>query len=278
MRNFLLITATAATTLVSTSLQAALVDAVVFDSGAITSANGYTTGGLSGQGGTIGVGTFAAPGAYQVDATAGNARNFSNTVGSAGFGRALGSEAIDLEAQTVAVGDMIVITLSGLTVESDTNDPNVLRLGLVDAGGVGAGAFSVATEMTRTTADDDMVSLLLNGADTGIDIGTKFDLQVKLTAEAAGTATAVNYTVESFVNSGLIAGATQTGVTPAGNLATGGTAFQGLIQDFDGNTTDHSRFTFEGFSVTTVAVPEPGSLVLVGLGAAALLSNRRRQH
>ncbi len=271
MQKIPLLTGAALFAAATTVAQGALTTTTVFDSGAITAANGYTTAGLGGQGGTVGVGTFSAPGAYQVNTTAGNARNFSGTVPSAAFGRVIVSEAIDLEAQDVIIGDMITIQLSGLTVLSDTTDDSVLQIGLSPTSLNGGGIFSIGSILTRSGTD-----LLANGVDTSFNIGTdKFNYGVKLTAETAGNSTTATYTIEHMINGVALAGATQTGQTPA-TVTAGG--FRGWLMDTDGNAATNAAFTFEGFSVNTIAaaVPEPstGLLGLLGLG---LLARRKRR-
>lgn len=252
----------------SSGASASLITTTVF-SADFTSAP-FTTGGLNNNGGS---GIQAAT-AYQIATDSGvqTARNFSSSTASAGFGRIVVPESIDLVAQTVAVGDMITIEMVGLTILSDTSDTPILSLGLATNGGSGSAGLAIGGYLARSNNSStdivfsDSVSNGVGGTATGKMVGDKFDFLIKLTAESAGSLQFQTYTKQAFIDGVGLVPSTGATILPGGGGVD--TFLRGFHQDTDGNTVTNARFTFEGFNVQTVAtaaVPEPTSLLMFGL-------------
>ena len=200
------------------------------------------------------------------------ARNF-DAAGTAGFGRMYAPESFDLAAQSVAIGDAILVEMIGLTIISDATDNNILELGLGNAGGVGAGNVIIGGALTHDLLGASPNLILAGGTSTGISFGTKFNYSVSLVAESAGAIASQTYTINHLVNGSSILSVPGQSIA-ASNGNANDTYLQGIVQDTDGNTFNHSNFTYEGFVLSTT-VPEPSAALLGALGVLGLVRRRR---
>jgi|GEM_PF-4254262 len=250
------------------SANAALTN-IVFDS-SFTAADGYMDGALNGQ-----PGVTETQSGFVVSNSAGIG---TVTNQNASFNRAqIGGDY--LSSLSFVAGDMILIELDDLMIVSDTNNDQILSLGLSTGGTGGAAGLAIGGQLVRSGTDifvDNRGFPVSGGAvDTGFDVGGgSFDYAIKLTAEAAGSSTTVGYTIDHLINGTSLL--TETGQFPATVSTTPqNTGFAGFIQDLDNGDASGANFKFDGFTLST-NVPEPSMVSLLGFGLCSVLLRRRR--
>lgn len=264
---FTFLTAFAVTVLAASSHAA-----VIFNS-TFTGADGFADGGIG----------FGAPnpdsivgqGPYQVDTSGTGTLNSNGTsFVRALFGLTFGVVPDPFDEAVVNglnAGDVIEVEATGLnfavTAGGSPRNLGVFGLSNMDGGNLLGGSSLGAG--VQFTSDGSTIWLDRNpnfGAsldvDTGVANGTSFDYLARFVALGGGT-----FDIEHVVNGSQIA--TTAGVTP--DFSKSSTDAAGHIQDFG----QAGAMSVDALRLEVIPVPEPSSLVLLGLAGAAILAQRR---
>lgn len=265
-----------ASLLFSGSASAALITSTVFSADFLPS-EGYMPGNLNGQNGILAQSNGSTVNAVDTSGTG------SVTSSAGGFTRfRFGTS---LAGQTVAVGDMILIEVGGLSILSDGANDNSIVIGLSQFGQFsGSGSVAIGSQLTLDLAngnnifvEDAAFAISPSRVDIGFDIGDSFDYGVKLTAETAGDVGSALYTIDHLING--VSLLTQT--NQMANLATSdafGNELRGIFQDQDSPTGVSYSLDSVSLSTVAVAVPEPSSFAMVVcVGVVGLVAHRRRR-
>lgn len=259
----------------SVSLPAAVT--TVYDS-SFTSTEGYADGGI--PFGVPNPDTIVGQGAFSVSDSAG----LGTLNGATGFQRALfgwdGTDGFTVAlVNSLTVGSTISVQALGLTIPAVANpsgNNNVLVLGLsnVNDGNILGGSGMAGGGRIQVNSSGDIyvnTTSTFNpslgvGADTGINVGATFDLEVLYTAEGGGL-----FTIEHKVGGTTLL----TEVNRTFNFGNGSAETAGHIQDQGGAVASPNNYTVDRLVLNYNAIPEP-SVGLFSLSFLGLLLHRRR--
>lgn len=249
--------------------------AVIFQN-SFTDAEGFVNGGIGF--GPANPDSIVGQGPYTVDtAGTGTLNNSSNAFVRALFGLTFGHDAMNPdpldEASVNALnpGDVIEVEAIGLTLSpaagAGTRNIGVFGLSNMDGGNL-LGGSSLAAGV-QFTSDGSTIFLDRNtnfGAsldvDTGVATGTAIDYLARFVALGGGM-----FDIEHHVNGSQLT--LTAGVTPDFSKSSTDTA--GHIQDFG----QAGSIVIDALRLEVIPVPEPASIVLLGLAGIAVLTQRR---
>lgn len=220
------------------------------------------------------------------DVTGAGTLSFAGDATTGSFSRAvLGNNTTDAFDETLILGmpagSTISFAATGMTIVTVNNSAannNVFVFGLANYdesnptggssnSGLGARVYVDANGNVKAATATAFNPAASSHVDTSINLGETFNLEVILTANGNGT-----FDVTQFYNGVLRF--TDLLVTP--DFSKTGTEAAGILQTQGGNGAGAASTTVDAITLSYNVIPEPDSLLLVGIGAFELLWRRRK--